>query len=66
MTFNEKLSLFDTISHTKTGKIAMYYNSLILKQGDVVINTEDQVQQMYILKEGQLKVEKQVELTTLK
>ena len=66
MTFNEELSLFDTISHTKTNKIALYYNTLILKRGDVVINTEDKVQQMYVLKEGQLKVEKQVELTTLK
>ena len=60
------MPFFDYLPYLKIEKIASYYNSTILKRGEVVINAEDHVQQLYILKEGQLKVEKQVELTTLK
>jgi hypothetical protein len=50
------------INYIKARKLAACYNSTIFKKGQVIIKIGDLVSQLYIVKEGKLKVEKKIEL----
>ena len=64
VTFNHSLDLFKRLNDSKVSRIAKYYNSVIFKQGFTINNVGENIQQLYIIKEGVLKVERHVELKT--
>ncbi|CAI2385362.1 unnamed protein product [Moneuplotes crassus] len=61
--FTHNLSYFNKLTHDEKTNLAMRFNSHIYhKKGSIIMNAGDKVQQLYILKEGLLKVEKQLKI----
>lgn len=60
--FNKSLDFLKDINYQKTRLLAQSYNSSIFKKGQVVIDAGTAVNQLYIVKDGRLKVEKKIEL----
>jgi CRP-like cAMP-binding protein len=60
--FNHSLSFLSSLINSKKEKLAIYFNSLTYKKSQIIVNVGQSVQQLYILKSGELKIEKRVEL----
>jgi len=60
--YNQKLKYFRSLTHNMRENLAVFYNSNIYKKNTIILNAGDRVQQFYILKQGVLKVEKQLKL----
>ncbi|CAI2385785.1 unnamed protein product [Moneuplotes crassus] len=60
--FNKSLDFLKDVNYAKARLLAQSYNSTIFKKGQVVIDANTPVNQLYIVKDGILKVEKKLEL----
>lgn len=60
--FNKRLGILKDISYAKAERLAACYNSLIYKKGQTIVDIGQEVNQLYIVKKGTIKVEKKIEL----
>lgn len=56
--FTESLDFMRDISFNKIDQLVQYYNSIMYKKGQWIVNFDENPKQLFILKEGRLKVEK--------
>jgi len=58
--FTKSLKIFDFATHDQIVKLVHCYNTQVYKKGEIFLNSNKSPQQIFILKQGQLKVEKLV------